>query len=72
MSEASTPTETQRQRAAWDLLLADLELRAEQIRQSRQQQTWEPWKVGIAAVTSAAALLGAGAALGALLSRALS
>ena len=72
MSEASTPTETQRQRAAWDLLLADLELRAEQIRQSRQQQTWEPWKVGIAAVTSAAALLGAGAALGALLTRALS
>jgi len=72
VSEASTPTETQRQRAAWDLLLADLELRAEQIRQSRQQQTWEPWKVGIAAVTSAAALLGAGAALGALLSRALS
>jgi hypothetical protein len=56
-----------RSRADLDLVLLDIEYRTEQIRQSRQQQAYEPWKVVVAALTAGAALLGAGAALGALL-----
>jgi hypothetical protein len=83
MTEKPTPTDEQRQRAQWDLLLSDLELRAEQLRQApldydlraaqlrRLRQEWyvEPWKVAVTAITAAAALMGAGAAITALLLR---
>lgn len=56
------PTDEQRQRAKWDLLLTDLELRAEQVRQTK---AYEPRRIFIQAVTAAAAIFVAGAALGA-------
>ncbi len=63
---ATLPTDDQRQRAKWDLLLADLELRAEQVRQMKH---YEPWRLAAAMATAAAGLLGAGAAIGVLLAR---
>jgi len=62
----SLPSTEQEQRAKWDLLLLDLELRSEQLRQLKR---YEPLRLMISAITAAAALLGAGAALGALAAR---
>ena len=66
MSATATPTPEQEQRARWDLLLLDLEHRAEQI---RQLKTYEPRRLLIQGLTAAAVLMGAGAAVGALLVR---
>lgn len=60
------PTEEQRQRAKWDLLLTDLELRSEQLRQMKR---YEPWRLAAAIVGAGAGLLAAGAAIGVLLAR---
>ena len=64
MSATASPTEEQRQRAKWDLLLTDIEYRQEQLRQIK---TYEPKRLVIQGVTAAAVLMGAGAAIGALL-----
>ena len=57
MSTATLPTPEQQQRAKWDLLLLDLEYRAEQVRQLKR---YEPWRLAatmtIAIVTAASAL----------------
>lgn len=60
------PSEEQKVRAKWDLLLSDLEYRAEQVRQAK---TYEPRRIIIQAMTAAAAVFVAGAANGALLLR---
>ena len=49
-----TPTLEQEQRAKWDLLLLDLEYRAEQVRQAKR---YEPWKLA-AALASAGTVTG--------------
>lgn len=54
----ATPTPEQEQRARWDLLLTDIELKQEQL---RQLKTFEPWKLAFAG-TAGAALFAAGAA----------
>jgi hypothetical protein len=78
----TAPTTEQQDRARWDLLLLDIETRTEQLRhakgynpveiearmeQLRQLKTYEPRRLLIQGLTAGAALLGAGAALGALL-----
>lgn len=64
MSEAvPTPTAEQQQRAKWDLLLADLERRHEQI---RQMKAYEPRRLIIQAITAAAAVFAAGGVVGGL------
>ena len=65
MTDTTTiaPTPEQQQRAKWDLLLLDIEHRSEQL---RQLKSYEPRRLLIQAVTASAALLGGGAALGAL------
>ena len=62
MSDTTLPTEEQKQRAKWDLLLADLEYCQEQLRLARQEMVWRPWQVAFAGMTAGAALFGAGAA----------
>lgn len=57
------PTDEQIQRAKWDLLLSDIEYRAEQVRQIK---VFEPRRLLIQGLTAAAVLLAAGAAIGAL------
>ena len=53
------PTPEQVQRAKWDLLLTDLEYRTEQVRQIKATpMRIEVLKLGMAAITSAVALLG--------------
>ena len=64
MSVDVTPTPEQRQRAAWDLLLLDIETRTEQL---RQLKVYEPRRLLIQGLTAGGVLVGAGAALGALL-----
>ena len=54
MSATSVPTPEQQQRAKWDLLLLDLEMRAEQVRQLKR---YEPWKLA-ASLASACAVVG--------------
>jgi len=66
MSATIQPTAEQIQRAKWDLLLADLEYRQEQIRQIK---TFEPRRLLIQGLTAGGVLLGAGAAAGALATR---
>ncbi len=66
MSATTLPTPEQKQRAAWDLLLLDLEQRAEQVRQLKR---YEPWRIAFAGMTAGAALFASGAALMALLLR---
>jgi len=75
---APSPTTEQEARAKWDLLLQDLEYRAEQLRSIRQDQdfrrqqmtgirqdiAFKPWQIAFAGMTSGAALLGAGVLLG--------
>jgi hypothetical protein len=43
------PTQEQEQRARWDLLLLDLEHRAEQVRQLR---TYEGWRLAVPTIAS--------------------
>jgi len=69
MAETPTPTEVQRQRAEWDRLLLEIEARTAELRRLKAP---EPRRIITWTVTAAAALLGAGAGLGALLVRALS
>jgi hypothetical protein len=57
------PTAEQTARAQWDLLLTDLEYRAEQLRQSK---AYEPRRLVIQGVTAAGVVFGGGAAFGAL------
>jgi hypothetical protein len=83
VSEIIAPTPEQQQRAKWDLLLLDLEQRAEQVRlmkgidteyrleQLRQLKSYEPRRLLLQAITASAALLGGGAAIGALIVTAL-
>jgi hypothetical protein len=53
------PTAEQVQRAKWDLLLSDLEYRAEQVRQIKATPARiEVLKLALTAITSAVALLG--------------
>lgn len=52
------PTEEQKQRARWDLLLLDIDLRTEQV---RQMKAYEPWKLA-AALASASAIAGSAVA----------
>jgi hypothetical protein len=69
MTDATiTPTPEQRQRAEWDLLLLDMEVRAEQNRQMKAfpAGTYEGWKVAFAGMAAGGTLLAAGAALMAL------
>jgi hypothetical protein len=68
-----TPTAEQLQRAQWDLILHDLELRGEQIRQMKSfpTGTYEGWKLMIAATSATAAVFIAGAAVGGLLAHVL-
>jgi len=77
--DTNLPTAEQQQRAKWDLVLLDIEQRTEQVRQMkgidaeyrleqlRQSKTYEPRRLWVQAVTASAALLGAGAAIGAFL-----
>jgi len=62
VSDLPLPSEQQKARAKWDLLLADIELRQEQLRFARQEIRWKPWQVAFAGMTTGAALFGAGAA----------
>jgi hypothetical protein len=65
MSAANpVPTAEQKARAEWDLLLRDLELRAEQVRQTK---AYEPRRLVIQALSAAAAVFIAGAAVGGVL-----
>jgi hypothetical protein len=65
MSATTLPTAEQQQRAKWDLLLTDLELRNEQVRQIKR---YEPWRMVLTGLTTGAAVFGSGAAtLGLLL-----
>jgi hypothetical protein len=57
------PTEEQKQRVKWNLLLLDIDYRTEQV---RQLKSYEPRRLMIQAITASAALLGGGAAIGAL------
>jgi hypothetical protein len=53
------PTAEQVQRAKWDLLLTDLEYRAEQVRQIKATPARiEVLKLALTAITSAVALIG--------------
>jgi hypothetical protein len=63
------PSAEQQQRAAWDLLLLDLEHRTEQV---RQMKAFEGRRLAVQAIGAAAAVFIAGAAVGALLLNALS
>ena len=58
----AVPSEEQKQRAKWDLLLSDLEYRQEQLRLARQDITFKPWQLAFAGMTAGAALFAAGAA----------
>jgi hypothetical protein len=57
------PSDEQKQRAAWDLLLLDIETRAEQV---RQLKAYTPQRLAFAGLAAGATLLAAGAALGGL------
>ena len=59
MSATTVPTPEQQQRAAWDLLLLDIETRSEQL---RQLKTFEPRKLLLSGITTGAAVFGSGAA----------
>ena len=58
------PSDEQRQRAKWDLLLLDIEQRIEQV---RQMKVCEARRLAIQAITAAAAVLMAGGVVGGLL-----
>lgn len=52
------PTPEQEQRAKWDLLLLDIELRTEQLRQLKR---FEPWKLA-ASLSTASVVVGSAVA----------
>jgi hypothetical protein len=54
-------SDEQKQRARWDLMLADLEHRQDQLRAARDMRV-KPWQIAFAALTAGAALFAAGAA----------
>jgi hypothetical protein len=54
----AVPTPEQVQRAAWDLILLDIEVRTVQL---RQLKTYEPWRLA-AALASAGAIAGSAVA----------
>ena len=60
----ATPTDEQEQRAKWDLLLRDLEMRSEQL---RQLKTYEGWRLAFQGMSAGAAIFASGAAVAALL-----
>lgn len=62
------PSSEQEQRAKWDLLLLDIETRSEQI---RQMKAFEGRRLVIQAVSAAATVFIAGAAVGGLLTHVL-
>lgn len=69
------PNEEQRQRAEWDLLLADLEYRAQQMRlanaqidYTRQEIWFKPWQAIFTGLAAGAGLFAAGAAFFKLMS----
>jgi len=70
MSDITLPTGEQEQRAKWDQLLTDIELKQEQLRQLRtidydsklRQYRSEAWRLAFMGMTAGAALFGAGAA----------
>ena len=74
---AETPTADQEQRAKWDLALADLEKRAEEIRQLKtididmklRLYRLEPWKIALTTVSATTAVFVAGGVVGGLLVR---
>jgi len=76
MTDLPLPSTEQEQRAKWDLLLLDLEQRAEQVRQLKGldliNKGYEGWRLIIQAVTAAAAVFAAGGVVGGLLVRLLS
>ena len=55
-SSLSLPSPEQQQRAKWDLLLLDIELRTEQVRQIKR---YEPWKLAATLTGTVVALAGA-------------
>ena len=59
MTDIVQPTGEQEQRAKWDRLLIDIELKQEQLRQLRP---YEPWKLAFSGMTAGAAFFAAGAA----------
>ena len=59
MTDIVQPTGEQEQRANWDRLLIDIELKQEQLRQLRP---YEPWKLAFSGITAGAAFFPAGAA----------
>jgi hypothetical protein len=61
MTDTNFPSQQQEQRAKWDLLLLDIETRTEQV---RQLKTYEPWRLVFAGLTSGAAILAVGVAIG--------
>ena len=60
----SLATQEQEQRARWDLLLLDLEHRAEQV---RQLKTYEGWRLAIPTIAAFAAVFAAGGVVGGLI-----
>jgi len=62
----ATPTTEQEQRAKWDLVLLDIELRTEQV---RQMKAFEGRRLVIQATTAIAAVFAAGSVIGGLLVR---
>ena len=59
MTNSTLPTQEQRERVAFDALLADLELKQEQLRQLR---VYEPRRLTYQLLTAVATVLGAGGA----------
>jgi hypothetical protein len=64
MSSTITPSAEQEQRARWDLLLLDIELRSEQL---RQMKAFEGWRLAIQAIGATAAVFIAGAVMACIL-----
>ena len=58
------PTQEQEQRARWDLLLLDLEHRAEQV---RQLKTYEGRRLAIPTIAAFATIFAAGGVVGGLI-----
>jgi hypothetical protein len=54
MSASDLPTSEQQRHAKWDLLLLDIDMRTEQVRQLKH---YEPWRLA-AALASASAIAG--------------
>ena len=60
----SLATREQEQRARWDLLLLDLEHRAEQV---REPKTYEGWRLAVPTIAAFAAVFAAGGVVGGLI-----